>query len=109
MRKIDLLKVAINKKYVFRGDEIKYLILTKFQEALQDKINPEILKATMNDKFFKFVEEQLDNYLAGKSINKEILTPIMNCADMFSCGGEITLHAGDYIALQTHFLQAGKR
>ena len=104
MRKIDFIKVALDKKaFIDRSDWVKYLTLPLFEVNLIEKVNPDIFKIEPNEKFTAFLQKQIVNYLAGKEINKEIHTAIMNCADMYACGEAITLRAGDYITLQTHF------
>jgi hypothetical protein len=109
MRKIQFIKVALDKVFIDRRDWVKYLTLPEFQTKLVEKANPEIFTIEANEKFANFVQIQIDNYLMGKQVDKEINGAIMNCADMYSSGEAITLHAGDYIALHTHFQKAAKR
>jgi len=110
MRKINFIKVALDKKaFIDRTDWFKYLTLPEFQVNIVEKENPEIFKTVPNENFINFLQKQIGNYLDGKQIDKEIHTSIMNCADMYACGEALTLRAGDYIALQTHFQKAGAK
>lgn len=111
MKKIHFIKVAIDKlDYIDRQDWVKYITLAEFEAKLQEKANPEIFETAPSERFVKFFQNKLGNYLAGEQIDKEIHSAIMNCADMYASGEPITLHAGDYIALQTHFRkQTSKR
>lgn len=44
----------------------------------------------------------------GKMPPKDIAPAILNLADDFIAGREVTVRAGDYIALQTHFKKQSK-
>lgn len=109
MRKFDFIKVAMQKSFIDRSDWVKYLTLPLFAIKNLERTNPEIFKTVPNEKFVNFLQKQVGNYLDGKKIDNEIQSAIMNCADMYSSGEAITLRAGDYIALQTHFQNTGKK
>lgn len=110
MKLTPLIKVSVDKlAYIDRRDWVKYLTLSEFQTKLIQKANPEILEIGPNESFINFVQEQISSYLAGEEIHKTIESAIMNCADMFASGEQITLRAGDYIALQNHHQGIGRR
>ncbi len=103
MRITPLIKVSVdNLACINLKKRVKYLTLSEFQTKLLQKTNPEILETTPNESFVNFLQEEISNYLAGKEVDKAIAGAVMNCADMFACGEQITLRAGDYIALQNH-------
>jgi hypothetical protein len=107
MKKFEFIKVAIQVSFIDRKDWVKYLTLPLYATSILEKANPEIFKTVPNEKFVSFLQNQLDSYLAGNQIDREINSAIMNCADMYACGEPITLRAGDYITLQNHFQKAG--
>jgi hypothetical protein len=105
-----LIKVSVDKlAYIDRRDWVKYLTLSEFQTKLLQKTNPEILETAPNESFINFLQEEISNYLAGNEIAKGIESPVMNCADMFACGEQITLRAGDYITLQNYHQNMARR
>lgn len=106
MKKIELLKVAIDKSFIDRSDWVKYLTLPLYASKILERVNPEIFKTAPTAEFAKFLQKQLDSYLAGKEVDAAINSAIMNCADMYASGEKITLRAGDYIALNNHFHKA---
>jgi hypothetical protein len=108
MRKLEIIRVAMEKSFIDRSDWVKYLTLPLYAAKLLEKTNPEIFNVAPSEKFVSYLQKQVGNYLDGKKIDMEIQSAIMNCADMYSCGEGINLHAGDYIALQTHFQKAGR-
>ena len=101
IKKIDSSRYIVDLKepLIKRKDWVKYLVLVNWHtkelgEALQQKLDA---------RFGKLLEEQLENYLAGKKPPAAISTAILNIADQHLSGGEITLRTGDYIALQSYF------
>jgi hypothetical protein len=103
MKTINMIKIRVLKPYIDRINWIKYLTI----DARLIKTNePEILKEVSNEKLAGFLEEQIENYLDGKQIDKEIHSVVLNCADMYGCGEPIVLRAGDYISLQTYLQKA---
>lgn len=110
MQKLRIIKVALDKKaYIDRSDWVKYLTLSEFQSKLLEKMHPEILETVPSEQFVKFIQKEVNQYLAGEKIDESIQTAIMNCADMHASGDPINLRAGDYIALQTHHLNMAGR
>jgi hypothetical protein len=109
MKKIPFFKVALDKVFIDRGGWVKYLTLNDFQTQILQKSNPEIFTTEPGEKFATFVQTQIDSYLTGKKVDAEINGAIMNCADMYASGKSITLFAGDYIALYTHFQKGSKK
>jgi hypothetical protein len=103
MQKIRLIKVALDKMaYIDRRDWVKYLTLSEFQTKIIEKSHPEILETVPSEHFIEFIQKEIGQYLSGEKIDKGIQSAIMNCADMHASGEQITLRAGDYIALQMH-------
>lgn len=110
MQKLRLIKVAVDKKaFIDRSDWVKYLTLSEFQSRIIEKEHPEILETIPSEHFVEFLQKEISQYLSGKEVAKGIQSAIMNCADMYASGEQVTLHAGDYIALQTHHLNMGAR
>lgn len=54
--------------------------------------------------FYKKTEAIVEAYLEkGVAPPAAIAVPIMNIADDVAAGREVTIRAGDYVALQTHY------
>lgn len=99
-KRYEITKLFVDtKKILDRRDWVKYLVLVNWH--LKD--NEAVLKKPQDAAFQKYVVEQLDSYLAGKEPPAEIATAILNIADEQLSGTEVTLRAGDYIALQNHY------
>jgi hypothetical protein len=63
----------------------------------------EVLEARPDERFFQVVSDHVKAYVEeGKMPPPEIETAIMNAADDYLEGRDITLRAGDYIALQSY-------
>ncbi len=88
--------VCVPKKLVFRSDWVKYLIV--FWKELAENIS-----YTPSAEFRNYVEKEVASYLHGGKPPEAIAGAVMNIADDIASGREITLRAGDYIALQTQF------
>jgi hypothetical protein len=57
-----------------------------------------------DERFFKSVGEHVAAFVNKGTMPPEKIAPaIMNLADDFSCGRDIVIRAGDYIALQEFF------
>jgi hypothetical protein len=97
---MDFITVYIPKKIIDRRDWIKYLVI--FWKDLADKIT-----LPQNDEFNKFVEKQVTASMQGAKPPEAISGPVMNLVDDLACGREMSMRAGDYIALQTYF-KSGK-
>lgn len=82
-----------------RKDWIKYLVLVNWHYQDISKSFGKINDA----EFEKYVTKKVDDYLAGKMPPAEIAGAIMNIVDEHLSGDNISLRAGDYIALQTQF------
>lgn len=64
----------------------------------------DLVKAKPGARFSGMVEKYVESYIRyGELPPAEIVSPILNIADDVIAGREVTLKAGDYIALQTHF------
>lgn len=87
------------KKLIDRRDWVKYLVLVNWHQ----KELAEFLEKPPDTAFEKFLETQLESYLGGKDVPAAIRGAVMNVADEILANGSMTLRAGDYIALQTHF------
>lgn len=96
---IDIVKVQIDRKIIDRKDWVKYLVLVNWHAKQLGDLIEWIPDATFNE----FIENQVQRYLKGSELPKAIQSAIMNIADDYMAGREVTLKAGDYIALQNHF------
>lgn len=68
----------------------------------------DIAKVRPDERFNKFVTEQVRAYVEkGELPHKDIAPAVLNLADDFLAGREMTMRAGDYIALQTHLRAMG--
>ena len=64
----------------------------------------ERIQVRPDERFFKAVGEHVEAYVKkGVMPPKEIAPAIMNMADDFMSGRDITIRAGDYISLQEFF------
>jgi hypothetical protein len=62
----------------------------------------EVIKAPPNEEFYSVVSKYMQAYLEGGEMPPEEIAPaIMNLADDFIAGKQMTLRAGDYIAIRT--------
>lgn len=99
MDRMEIIKIALDKKMIFRKDWIKYLIIPSHHNQLFDS-GIEILK---DAQFSKVLENHVSAYISGETPPAEIAPVIMNLADDHLSGREVTLRAGDYVTLQSHF------
>jgi molybdopterin converting factor small subunit len=61
----------------------------------------ELLEVKPDERFFAILNEHVKAYVEmGKMPPKEIESTVLNVADDFMAGRDITLRAGDYIAMQ---------
>src|SRR5581483_3460026 len=104
MRRYDFSKVFIQKSIIDRKDWVKYLILVNWHSKQLENI----LTRTPDEAFATFVDNHVKAYLEGKAPPAAIQTAVLNIADDYASGREVTLKAGDYIALQTMFMQGHK-
>jgi hypothetical protein len=74
--------------------------------AMSDKLINDfgnVLKASPNQEFFKMIAEYMNGYMQrGEKPPEEIASAIFNLVDDMGTGRELTLKAGDYIALQNY-------
>jgi hypothetical protein len=96
---IDLIGVRIDRKIIDRKDWVKYLVLVNWHAR---KLG-DIFEAAADAKFTAFVEDQVQRYMSGKKPHAAIESAVMNIADDYVCGRNVTLKAGDYIALRNHY------
>jgi len=81
---------------------VYYLIIVdklahQFDQALQ---------ARPDERFYETFSKHVEAYVKeGKAPPKAIETPVLNAADDYLAGRDITLRAGDYIAVQ-NFVRA---
>lgn len=84
--------------------KVAYLIINDGIRDIADKF-----KHPIDSSFNEFVTKHLDAYVNdNKMPPAEIAPTIMNLADDFAAGREMTIRAGDYIAIQGYMRQ-GKR
>jgi hypothetical protein len=96
--------VQVERSLINRSDWIKYLVVPH----LHLKPLENVLTRAPDAAFTKFVDKQLQSYLGGTAPPEPIQTAIMNLADDVASGREVTLRAGDYIALQSHYMKSRK-
>jgi hypothetical protein len=66
----------------------------------------EVVEARPDERFFEVLSQHVSAYVnEGKAPPKEIATPVLNAADDVLAGRDVTLRAGDYIAVQ-NFIRA---
>jgi hypothetical protein len=98
--RFDFHKVLINPDIFRRKDIYKYLVLATWHT----KEFEGVLKRPADAGFTAFVEKHVENYLQGTAPPEAIQSAVLNLADDVAAGREVTVRAGDYIALQTHYL-----
>jgi hypothetical protein len=101
---IDIVKVWIPIPIIDRKDWVKYLVLVNWHA----KELGNVIKQVPDAAFSKFLDSQVEAYLDGKQPPTEIQSAVMNIADDYMSGREVTVRAGDYIALQNHFRSVRK-
>jgi hypothetical protein len=102
--RFEFFKVRIAREIIDRRDWVKYLVLVNWHGRQLDNV----LTQAPDAAFAGFVEKQLQTYLEGSAPPDAIQPAIMNIADDYAAGREVTLRAGDYIALQNHYMKSGK-
>ncbi len=92
-------RIRFDKSVIDRKDWIKYLQVVNWHvEQLGD-----VITAAPSASFTKYIEAQVQDYLAGKKVSARIQPAIMNIADDVLAGRAVTVRAGDYVALQSEF------
>jgi hypothetical protein len=62
----------------------------------------QVLQARPDERFYQTFSQHVEAYVKeGKAPPKAIETPVLNAADDYMAGRDITLRAGDYIAVQS--------
>lgn len=96
---MEIVKVQIDRKIIDRRDWVKYLVLVNWHaRQLGD-----LIEWTPDAAFNEFLENQVQGYLKGSEPHRAIQSAIMNIADDYIAGREVTIRAGDFIALQNQF------
>lgn len=68
----------------------------------------ELLQARPDERFYETFSKHVQAYVKeGKAPPKAIETPVLNAADDYMAGRDITLRAGDYIAVQ-NYIRGGR-
>jgi molybdopterin converting factor small subunit len=68
----------------------------------------ELLQARPDERFYETFSKHVEAYVKeGKAPPKAIEGAVLNAADDFLAGRDVTLRAGDYIAVQ-NFIRGGK-
>lgn len=91
-----MLLVKMDAEYVIQKGERFYLVPPFDRVFDGEEIKIE------DRRFAEFVAKNVNNYLRGKEIPLDIQAPIINAAEEFLSGKNITFRAGDYITLQNH-------
>jgi hypothetical protein len=93
--------VEVDKSFTNWWHKYAYLIVI-------DKIDiGEIVNVPATEEFNSMISQHVKAYVEnGKMPPKDIAPAILNLADDFIAGREVTVRAGDYISLQTHFKKA---
>ncbi len=79
---------------------IAYLIIDHLREDLVA-----VARVRPDEKFDAFVVNQLQSFVKEGTAPDAILPAILNLHDDLAAGREMTMRAGDYIALQGYFRQ----
>lgn len=83
--------------------KVAYLIINDGIKDIADKF-----KNPIDQRFNEFVTKYLEAYVSdNKMPPAEIAPTIMNLADDFAAGRQMTIRAGDYIAIQG-YMRKGK-
>jgi hypothetical protein len=89
--------LTLSKKLIDRRTWVMYLIIpdmVKFGDKVM--VQPD-------DNFYKTVDEHMEAYVnKGVMPPADIASAILNMSDDYLAGREITIRAGDYIAIQNH-------
>jgi hypothetical protein len=99
-RRIDFQKVVLSKELLIRKDWVKYLVLVNWHAREFENL----LKRPADAGFTDFIEKHVQAYLDGTAPPEAIQTAVLNIADDVAAGREVTVKAGDYIALHTQYL-----
>ena len=98
-------KIRVVPKWIFeRWIRVAYLIINWDHAAIA-----RVAKIRPSSAFYEMVGKHLAAYeQTGEMPPKAIASAILNLADDRASGNEMTMRAGDYIALQT-YMKAGGR
>lgn len=99
--RFDFFKVLIAREIINRKDWVKYLVLVNWHGRQFENV----LAKAPDDAFAGFVEKHVRTYLDGSAPPEPIQSAIMNIADDYASGRDVTLRAGDYIALQNQYMR----
>ena len=78
---------------------VYYLVIL---DKVFEKLGPQ-LEVRPDERFYAMFSKQVEAYLKdGKAPPKAIETAVLNAADDYLAGRDISLRAGDYIALQNY-------
>ena len=103
-KRVDLVKVLLDPSIINRKEWVRYLVLVNWHA----KELGNVISSPADAGFMKFVDKHVQAYLDGTAPPEAIQTAVMNIADDLSAGREVTLRAGDYVALQNQYRkQAG--
>lgn len=94
--------MELDKSFVNWWHRYAYLIV-------KDNISEigEIINVPVTAEFNSMVSQHVKAYIEnGKMPPKDIAPAILNLSDDFIAGREVTVRAGDYISLMTHFKKA---
>lgn len=88
-----------------RRDWVKYLVIPYWHTKV---ISENIIEADPGREFNEFIEKQMISYINEKrEPPAEIASAIMNLADDYLAGREMTIKAGDYLSIQK-YIRGGK-
>jgi hypothetical protein len=99
MPRLEIVKVYIDRKFIDRSDWVKYYTLPLWHA----KQLGDLIEWIPDAEFNEFLENHVQSYLKGREPPVAIQSAIMNIADDYIAGREVTIRAGDFIALQNQF------
>jgi hypothetical protein len=99
MPTISISKIVLRPEIIDRKDWVKYLVIPEWHLKALGRI----VERVPDKRFNAFVEEHVQSYLNGTAPPATIQSAVMNIADAYASGQDVTIGAGDYVALQTEF------
>jgi hypothetical protein len=83
------------------GGDPRVMYLQVVDSVIKD--HADLLRVKPTEQFFSWLEKEVGSYVStGKLPASEIATPIMNMADDIGAGRDVSLRAGDAMALMSY-------
>jgi hypothetical protein len=95
--------VKLSKWILDRRTWVMYLIIPDIGHL------GELVSIPVDDRFYEVVNKHMEAYINNQEIPPgEIAPAIMNMADDYLSGRQMTIRAGDYIAIQNYMRRGAK-